>query len=93
MEKEKSSYREKEILEKMEEMLEKNLEISRRIEKISRRAEKHIKLANIFGYIKFGLVVIILILIFIYVPPFVQKLLEAYQEFWKAINSFLPTNG
>ena len=84
---------EREILEKMEEMLKKNTELTREVRRLSRRAEKYIRLSNIFSLVKFIIMIIILVLIFIYVPPFVQKLLEAYQEFWKAVNSLLPTNG
>jgi len=84
---------EREMLAKMESLLKKNIEISKEIERTGRRAEKYIRVGNVFGLVKFIILVIALILIFIYVPPFVQKLLEAYQEFWKAVNSLLPTNG
>lgn len=65
---------------KLEALLAENLELNKQILKSVNSTQRYIKFARIISVFKILLILVPLVLALIYVPPFLQKVLGAYNE-------------
>ncbi len=83
------------IHEDMKKLLEQNIELSKKVLKLSKKNHNILKWQYFFGFLKIILIVIPLILGIIYLPPFLEKILDSYQGFLglnEKVESINPAN-
>jgi hypothetical protein len=70
----------KEEDDKVEKLLKENLETTQEIREMTRYIKRYVVVSQILGFIKLVLFVIPVVLGIIYLPPFIEKIIQQYQN-------------
>ncbi len=81
--------------EDIKKLLEQNIALSKKVLKLSKKNYSILKWQYFFGFLKMLLIVIPLVLGLIYLPPFLDKIVESYHGFLglnEKVESINPSN-
>ncbi|MFW5884801.1 MAG: hypothetical protein ACOCUF_01015 [Patescibacteria group bacterium] len=70
----------KEEKSKIEKLLEENLETTREIREMTKYIKRYVIISQILGFVKLFLIAIPVALGIIYLPPFIEKIIQQYQN-------------
>jgi len=83
------------IHDDIKKLLEQNIKLTEKVLKLSKKNHGILKWQYFFGFLKLVLIVVPLVLGIIYLPPFLDKIINSYQDFLglnEKIESINPAN-
>ena len=67
--------------EDMKKLIEQNIELTKKILKLSKKNHGILRWQHFFGFLRILLIIIPIVLGLIYLPPFLETIVESYQSF------------